>query len=109
MRNSTRITPPPVPGSAAVAASGTAAPAANDWLAVGEVRDIVGGVLLPLPIVNATAAVVVLSAGEPLSTAVAVAVWLPLARPVALKLYGEVVSVATSVPSTRNSTRATAP
>ena len=70
MRNSTRTTPPP--GSLAVAANGTAAPAANDWLAVGEVRDTVGGVLPPPPTVNVTAGVVVLNAGLPLSTAVAV-------------------------------------
>src|SRR5262252_8634585 len=109
MRNSTRTTPPPVPGSAAVAASGTAAPAANDWPAVGEVSDTVGGVLPVVPTVKVTAGVTVLNAGLPLSTAVAVTVWLPLARPVALKLYGDVVSLLTSVPSTRNSTRATAP
>src|SRR5688572_21509785 len=107
MRNSTRMTPPP--GSLAVAASGTAAPEVNDWLAVGEVSETCGGVLPPEPTVKVTAAVVVLSAGEPLSTAVAVAVWLPFARPLRLKLYGEDVSVDTNVPSTRNSTRATAP
>ncbi len=59
--------------------------------------------------VNGTAAVAVLNVGVPLSNAVAVAVWLPAARPVALKLYGEVVSLDTSAPSTRNSTRMTAP
>ena len=58
---------------------------------------------------KATAADTVLSAGLPLSTAVAVTEWLPAARPVAVKLYGEVVSEFTRVPSTRNSTRATAP
>ena len=41
------------------------------------------------PMVNGTAAVAVLNVGVPLSNAVAVAVWLPAARPVALKLYGE--------------------
>ena len=61
------------------------------------------------PMVNGTAAVAVLNVGVPLSNAVAVAVWLPAARPVALKLYGELVSLDTSVPSTRNSTRMTAP
>ena len=49
------------------------------------------------------------TSGEPLSNAVAIAVWLPAARPVALKLYGEVVSLDTSVPSMRNSTRMIAP
>ncbi len=60
-------------------------------------------------ITNVTVVDTVLSAGLPLSTAVAVAVWLPVARPVAVKLYGEVVSDPTRVPSTRKSTRATAP
>ena len=59
--------------------------------------------------VNGTAAVAVLNVGLPLSNAVAVAVWLPAASPVALKLYGDVVSLDTSAPSTRNSTRMTAP
>jgi len=61
------------------AASGTAAPAANDWPAVGEVSDTVGGVLPVVPTVNVTAGVTAVSAGLPLSTAVAVTVWLPLA------------------------------
>src|SRR6185369_8223073 len=61
------------------------------------------------PIVNGTAAVAVLNVGLPLSNAVAVAVWLPAARPVAVKLYGEVVSLDTSALSTRNSTRMTEP
>jgi hypothetical protein len=45
-RNSTRATAPP--GSLAVAASGTLAPAANCWPAVGLVRLTVGAVL-PVP------------------------------------------------------------
>src|SRR6185369_2732034 len=109
-RKSTRTTAPP--GSEAVAASGIAAPAANDWLGVGEVSDTVGGVLPPPPTVKVTAAVVVLSAGVPLSTAVAVTVCVPDASPAGTeKLYGEVVSLPTTVvlPSSRKSTRTTAP
>jgi hypothetical protein len=66
------------------------------------------GCVVP-PMLNETAVLVVLSDGEPLSYAVAVALWLPDARPVALTLYGAVLSVATRAPSTRNSTRVTAP
>lgn len=79
-------------------------PASDNVLGVA-VMDSVG---VPW-IVNGTAAVAALNDGEPLSNAVACAVWLPEARPVALKLYGELVSVATRLPSTRNSTRVTAP
>src|ERR1044072_121708 len=43
-----------------------------------------------VPTVKLTAVLVVLSVGLPLSNAVAVAVWLPAATPVALKVYGEV-------------------
>src|SRR5262245_52166152 len=66
--------------------------------------DGVGGV----PIVNVTA-LFVNSAGLPLSNALASAVCVPAARPVAVPVYAAVVSVATRLPSTRNSTRATAP
>ena len=45
----------------------------------------VGAVLPVLAIVNGTAAETVLSAGLPLSTAVAVTEWLPAASPVAVK------------------------
>ena len=57
--------------------------------------------------VNGIIAVDVDSGGVALSKAVACAVWLPTASVVVLKLYGELVSVLTSVPSTRNSTRLT--
>jgi hypothetical protein len=59
-----------------------------------------------VPMENATVATV-LNTGEPASNAVAVAVWLPALRPVAVKLYGDEVSVFTRVPFTRNSTRCT--
>src|SRR5689334_18534741 len=97
------------PASAAFAESVTAEPAGNDWPLVGAVSDTVGAVLPVEAIVNATAVDTVLSAGLPLSTAVAVTEWLPAVRPVAVNAYGEVVSVFTRVPSRRNSTRATAP
>ena len=58
------------------------APPASDNVLGVAVIDSVG---VPW-IVNGTAAVAVLSDGEPLSNAVACAVWLPEARPVALKL-----------------------
>ena len=61
------------------------------------------------PIVKVTVAVDALSAGLPLSKAVACTVWLPAVSPVALKAKGAVVAVLTNVPSTRNSTRTTAP
>src|SRR5882724_7656331 len=51
----------------------------------------------------------VLSAGVPLSNAVACAVCGPDARPLTLKLYGTDVALLTRFPSTRNSTRLTAP
>jgi hypothetical protein len=92
--------------SLAVAASGTAAPEAKLWFAVGLVRLTVGAGLLPPPTVNVTAVEVVLA--PPLSVAVAVAECVPVARPVALKLYGEDVSVLTTFPSTRNTTLAPA-
>ncbi len=60
-------------------------PAGNAWPAVGAVSETVGAVLPVVPIVNATAVEVVLKAGLPLSTAVAVTEWLPAARPVAVK------------------------
>jgi hypothetical protein len=70
--------------SLAVAASGTAAPEAKLWFAVGLVSDTVGGGFVVVPTVKLTAVDVVLA--PPLSVAVAVAEWVPLARPVALKL-----------------------
>jgi hypothetical protein len=72
--------------SLAVAASGTAAPEAKLWFAVGLVRLTVGAGLLPPPTVNVNAVEAVLA--PPLSVAVAVAECVPVPRPVALKLYG---------------------
>jgi hypothetical protein len=92
--------------SLAVAASGTAAPDAKFWFAVGLVSETVGAGLV-VPTVKLTAVEVVLA--PPLSVAVAVAECVPLARPVALKLYGELVSVFTTLPSTRNTTLAMVP
>src|SRR5262247_3759035 len=59
--------------------------------------------------VKGTTGDAVLNAGAPLSNAVACAVCGPEARPLTLKLYGTEVSLFTSAPSTRNSTRLTAP
>ena len=70
----------------AVAARDTAAPDAKFWFAVGLVSDTVGAVLPPPPTVKLTEVLVVESAGLPLSVAVAVAVCVPLARPLTLKL-----------------------
>ncbi len=81
-------------------------PSATDRLPVLAVRV---GVVVPPPTVNGTAAVVVDSAGLALSKARAAAVWAPLATPVALNAYGAVVSLPTTVPSTRNSTRLIGP
>ncbi len=52
---------------------------------MGAVSVTVGAVLPVVPIENDTAVDTVLNAGLPLSTAVAVTVWLPAARPVAVK------------------------
>ena len=81
MRNSTRTTAPP--GSLAVADSGTAAPAVNDWPLVGAVSDTVGARIAAAAHREGTAR------GDACSTPgcrcrpqVAVTVWLPSARPV---------------------------
>jgi hypothetical protein len=77
------------------------APPAND----SEVGfGMIVGVDVP-PTVKVTIGDAALSGGVPLSNAVACAVWFPGARPLVLKLYGAVVSLFTSAPSTRNSTR----
>ena len=81
-------------------------PSATDRLPVLAVRV---GVVVPPPTVNGTAAVVVDSAGLALSNARPAAVWAPLTTPVALNTYGAVVSLPTTVPSTRNSTRLIGP
>ena len=107
-RNSTRCTAPP--GSLAFAARLTlVVPAGNCWLLVGAVIDTVGGVLVVPPVTANVTELLALSAGEPLSYAVACAVWLPTASVEGLNVvpYGELVSVATRVPSMRNSTRFT--
>jgi hypothetical protein len=65
------------------------------------------GVVDPPPTVNGTAGVVVVRPA--LSYALAAAVWLPEATEVALYAYGEVVSLLTTVPSIRNSTRLIGP
>jgi hypothetical protein len=103
MLKSTRTTPLL---SVAVAASGIAAPAAKLWPAVGEVSDTVGAVL-PAVTVNEIAVVVVLNTGLPASKQRACVVWLPAATVVTATLYGDVVSVPTMLPSTRNSQRCT--
>ena len=71
----------------AVAARATAAPDAKFWPAVGLLTVTTGAVFPPpvVAIVNATAVEVVLNAGLPLSTAVAVTEWLPAVSPVAVK------------------------
>jgi hypothetical protein len=105
-RNSTRATPVL---SVAVAASATlVVPAGNCCAGVGELNATVGGVLPP-PFTLNVMVWVALSDGLPLSYAVAVAVWAPADRPLALNVmpYGAVVSEVTAPLSMRNSTRAT--
>jgi hypothetical protein len=79
---------------------------------LASVRDVgvavIDGCVVPV-MVKGTAADAALNAGFPLSNAVACAVWLPAAKPVTLKLYGDVVSEFTRLPSTRNSTRTMEP